>query len=290
VRGHVCAKGPAWEAEKKHKAEHGCAHPPSQYREFRELERSSLGLFWYNREMNRTSLYFVSIVILISLTSVFIFLVGDPEKSSISSDDQVLTVTGLIRESQNIEIQTLGSFLYRVEPSGGVLTEPLQLTFDLTGAQDRDFDVAIYWYDEEVLMWEIVSAPVDQAQESISIQRYELGLFSVREYVDINAPDFISTYDELLQMAPSDTVGYRIGVGFLSDDGSAVKVPGTTQTGGCGGVVLNGNTIEKSQLKDSARIFVNDVETEVDFIFVGLWFVNGNGGCVDELILEPTGM
>ncbi len=240
--------------------------------------------------MNRTSVYFVIVLIMIALTSIIILSVGDPELSVIKNEDGSLTITGLTRESQNIQIQTLGSFLYRVEPSGGVLSEPLELTFDLTGAKDRSFQTAVYWYDEEALMWKVVSEPIDESQNSVSVERYEFGLFSVKEYIEIDAPDFVSTYDELLEMAPDDTVGYRIEVGFLSDDGSAIKVPGATQTGGCGGVVLSGNATEMSQLEDSARIFVNDVETVVDFIFVGLWFVNDDGGCVDELILEPTGM
>lgn len=227
---------------------------------------------------------------MIVTTSFIVSFSFFPERAQFVSADKILTVSGLARESQNISIETVAPYLYRVLPESGVLESPLMLTFDLTTDAGRDHSVSVYWFDPDIYMWSSISEVIVPEELSVSVERYELGLFAVLEAVDVEAPNFLTEFDELLTMAPKTAVGFRMDVGVRSQDGSLVLIPGSTQFGGCGGAIGNGNMKERSQREKSARVYVNDVETEVEFVFSALWYVSDNGGCVDELPLATIKM
>ena len=226
-------------------------------------------------------LYFSFLAVLLVAASVFLVLSAMPERFMLTSDDDVLTISGLARQSQDIRIETLDRFLYLLTPTG-TLEEPLTLHIDLSADVSRDFAVAVYWFDEDFRMWKQVSDAIPIGVMAVEIQRFELGLFAIRESVEIQAPEFLIQFENLLKMAPAQTVGYTLTLAVVSEDGSLVEVPNNIRRGGCGGVVGRGNSKERSELTSKAHVYVDDVDTVVEFVFVGLWLVAENGGCVDS--------
>jgi len=219
------------------------------------------------------------------IISVLFLFVREPEYTQVVSADNILTVEGLTREAQDLSIDVLGDYIYEVQPSTYSFIEPLGLTFDLSQAQ-FDFDVAVYKYNDDILMWEVASAPVNSPVSSIYLEQNNLGKYTIKEYADVESPDFVNSYDDILLMAPSSTIGYEIGLGFLAADGSVIRLLEKTQLGGCDGIVSHGSRVEMSQLERSARVYVGDVQESVEFLIVARWFVDDNGGCVDNAGLE----
>ena len=234
--------------------------------------------------MNRKQLFFTVLIIVILALTFFVVLAPTPERFSVQSSDGVLTIDGIGRESQNLTIEPLGDQLYPVEPSGGLLTEPFTLTFVIPETEEP-FPVAAYRYEDEVMMWErLENLSLDE--QTLEIEAYQLGLFTLRESVEVRAPDFVSTFDELLLLAPEGTVGVEMAVGYITQDGSVIRLTDKNQIGGCGGVLLRGNTTEISQLTEDARVLVDDVETDVEFLFLARWFINDIEGCQEGITLE----
>lgn len=237
--------------------------------------------------MKTQTILFSLLGVAIAAISILLFIARVPEFVQVTSADGVLSVEGLAREAQELQVDVLGNYLYEVSPSSVAFTEPLTLTFDVSQAQ-FDFDIAVYKYNEDVLMWEAVSPAIDSSAMQIIIDQNTLGTYMVKEYVQIESPDFVNTYDSILAMAPAGTVGYEIALGFIAADGSVIRISQKTQLGGCGGVVEHGSRAEMSQLERSARVYVDDVEESLEFLVVARWFVNDNGGCVDEEYLESA--
>lgn len=215
------------------------------------------------------------------------FVSRDPEYTKIVSDDGVVTIEGLVRESQDVQIHSLGNYLYDIYPADSVFTQPLSVTFDVSQA-DFTFDIAVYKYNPDVLMWEAVSAAYVPGVQQITIAQSSFGRYMIKESVDIESPDFISSYNSLLTMAPADTVGFEVAVGFITADGSIIRLPEKTQIGGCGGMFAQGNRTEMSQQEQSVRVYVNDVAETVQFFFVARWDVLDDIGCVDNVRLEVS--
>lgn len=237
--------------------------------------------------MKNQSFIFIALGVIVAVISILFFVIGEPEYTQVVSDDSVLVVEGLTREAQDLQIEVLGDYIYKVEPSIAAFTEPLVLRFDVSQAQ-FDFDIAVYKYNDDVLMWEAVSGPVGNLAQEIVIEQVRLGSYTIKEYADVDAPDFVNTYGDILSMSPSGTVGYEIALGFIAADGSVIRISEKTELGGCGGIVEHGGRVEMSQLERSARVYVGDVEEAVEFLVVARWFVNDNGGCVDNAGLEQV--
>ncbi len=237
--------------------------------------------------MKRQSILFIVLGAVVAIISIALLVIREPEYTQVVSADGALTVEGLTREAQEVGIEVLGDYIYEVQPSSSVFTEPLTLTFDVSQAQ-FDFNIAIYKYNEDVLMWEAISGAFDSSAQEIVITQNTLGTYTVKEYADIEAPDFVNTYEDILLMSPNATVGYEIALGFIAVDGSVIRISEKTELGGCGGVVEHGSGVEMSQLERSARVYVGDVEQEVEFLVVARWFVNGEDGCVDNARLESA--
>ena len=177
--------------------------------------------------------------------------------------------------------------VYQIEPSAIVLDRPATLRFDLSGF-DNAQNLAVYKFDADFEMWQ-VQIPVTQRQEnSLSVEVDQLGQFSLGEVVWVDAPSFISTVDQLFEMAPDDAVGFKIAVGFAKNDDPVIRLDDQTVVGGCAGVIQNGESEEQTLLRKPVQVFVNDVQTQVEFIFTARWFVTGDGGCVGDQILQAS--
>lgn len=254
---------------------------------FSYLLLSTFYILRYNKGMKHQPILFIILAVLIVGISIGLFVVRDPEYTQVVSADGALTIEGLTREAQDIQIDVVGDYIYNISPSASAFIEPLTLTFNVAQAQ-FDFDIAVYKYNEDILMWEAISGAIDASAQEIVINQNVLGTYTIKEYADIDAPDFVNTYGDILLLSPDSTVGYEIALGFIAADGSVIRISENTELGGCGGIVEHGSGVEMSQLERSARVYVGDVEQQVEFLIVARWFVNGEEGCVDNQSLESS--
>lgn len=221
---------------------------------------------------------FILLIIILTVVSVAFCFIREPEYFVVQSADGVVEIEGLARESQDVNIEVLGNYLYQIEPSVGLLDQPATITFDVSQAQ-FNFTIAVYKYNESLLMWEAVSSGVDPSVEEIVIDQLQLGTYTIKQYVTIDVPDFLDTFAEILKMAPANAIGYELATGFVASDGSVIRLSEKTQLGGCDGLVSHGNREEISQLERRARVYINDVEQEVKFLIIGRWFIDEISGC-----------
>lgn len=237
--------------------------------------------------MKRSSSFlFILLIVIIAVISILFCFIREPEHLIIQSSDNVVKIEGLARESQEVSIQVLGNYLYQIEPSSGLLEQPLKITFDVSQAQ-FDFAIAVYKYNESLLMWEAVTPAIDASAQEIDIEQVKLGTYTIKQYVVVDVPDFLDTFEDILKMAPSNTVGYELATGFIAKDGSIIRLSEKTELGGCNGLVLRGNKEEISQQERRARVYIDDVEQEVKFLIVGRWFVDEILGCSSGQVLGP---
>jgi hypothetical protein len=218
------------------------------------------------------------IVFVIAGVSVAFLFIKDPEYIQIQSNDGIVVVSGNMRESDAVTINELENYSYLIEPSSGSLEEQITISFDVS-LTDFKVPIAIFKFNEDLFMWEAISPMFDPLAGNISVDTLELGKFALRQYIMIDAPDLVSSFDEVLSMAPENTVGYELSVGFVSDDSSIIRISNKTQLGGCNGVVSRGSHEELSRVERTIRAFVDSIEREVEFVVIGRWFVDDLSGC-----------
>lgn len=236
----------------------------------------------------------LSIVIIATvLFSVAYLFIVDPEHAQVTSLDGKVTVAGLTRTSQTFSVDatealgggTLAGPVYHIEPSNIVLENPVTITFD-TGGRERAMELIVYRYDDALQMWEEQEALTTKTDSLMALETDTLGVYSLGYALDVETPTFLSVYDELLEMAPENAVGYELAVAVGGDGEPHIQVPDTIQVGGCGGLLQQGNREELSILEKDLRVLVADVDTLTRFTFVARWFVNDLGGCAQDQNLE----
>jgi hypothetical protein len=232
-------------------------------------------------------------VVGVAALSLGFFFSKEPEYVTAGSEDGVLTIRGVARESQPFSVETIGHNMslpligmqYTVGPAGVTLDVPVGLTMRFTEPGQE----AIYHLDEKRQMWEEMKAVTGVASDSVSIETDELGEFSLGTKEEVTAPEFLSVYDELLSFAPKNAVGYETSVGYRHDGGSIVRLEGQGETGGCGGIMGTGDGEELSTKERTANVLVNDVETPVTFVFRTRFLTASNGTtCTEEKPLSPA--
>ncbi|MDP2632073.1 MAG: hypothetical protein Q8P30_04915 [Candidatus Uhrbacteria bacterium] len=237
--------------------------------------------------------FFPALIIIIAIVSVALVIALEPEESLVESTDGILTVQGLARISQpfNIDLtdpaggDVLFGTVYDVDPYGAYLEDAATLAFSLLDLESPN-NVAVFRYESDLLMWEQVTREVKRSKESITVEVNTLGRYSLGIQPDIEAPAFLTTYDQLLSMAPAGTVGFEMSTGYMAGDGTIIQIRSSERTGGCSGIVQHGNNEEFSKIQQSARVLLNNVDTEIEFLFVARWFVNDIEGCTPAQNLE----
>lgn len=228
----------------------------------------------YNSGMRQDIHLWVVGVAAVILT-VVVAVLPVPEDVMATSADGVLTVMGKTRASQRVAIEPMSASLpivsaYRVEPSGITLDVPMLLTFDAQGTGVTAERVGVYQYDDATSMWKHVATSTDG---DITIAASMLGTFGIGLVRTVDAPVFLTTYDDLKSRAPVNTQGYEISVGYSIDDGETIFLDGAGERGGCGGIVGEGENEERSMTTKQAMTLVDDVQTQVTYSFVARWFV-----------------
>ncbi len=226
----------------------------------------------------------VAIVIIIAISIAFLF-VAEPEEARTVSEDGVVTVEGEWRVGDPVSVTQTGELRYEIGPEFTHAEDPIVVTFDLIAAGAQGYQ--LYRWDGQIDMWRLLENVEESDQQVVFTTLTRLGSFGLFPPVSIEAPDFVSRYDALLEMAPADTVGYEIVVGVVDEDGYVLELPDKVEIGGCGGIIGHGNVTERSELEHEARVLVDDVETLVHFLFVGQWIVD-ESGCVEGEELESV--
>lgn len=221
------------------------------------------------------------------LASIFLLFSHDPEIMEVASADGAVTITGVARNTVQFTVTPVsvetGSVLfgsaYDIAPSGAALDEPVALSFRLAGLPVSPGGVVVYRYDAEMLLWEMVLPIVAHTDELIAIETNILGRFilGVREEVDL--PNYVEVYDDLVDAPPQDAVGYVIAVGYSRPGEPAVRLSGAGEQGGCGGAVLPGVREERTLLTRDALLLVDDVATPLQISFLVRWFIHDAVGC-----------
>jgi hypothetical protein len=218
------------------------------------------------------------------------FVAADPEASSVASVDGVVTVTGLARQTQPLEVAVVESVraplfgsAYVVTPDGVTLDEPTVLAFAVSSEQ-REFigSLGVYRFHPTLSMWEAVTPVVAHTDEILAVETRQLGKFAVGEMLMFEAPVFANVYDELRTKAPADAVGYEIAVAFLENDHEPVRLLSTGEYGGCDGVVRVGDGESLSRTERQASVDIAGEPTTLTFVFVTRWFTSSTGGCAAE--------
>lgn len=235
---------------------------------------------------------------LIAVLTLSIVFLPDPEVRTLVSDDGLLTVSGLARQTQEISLVTRDEALgiplvgraYDVLPSGLTLDTPLTLILPLRDlGLAEDVPVHLYTYDETSGFWSGISEPVKTNDGLLIATTPSTGRYAVGIRQDVNAPEFLSMYDELRRLAPKNTRAYDIVVGYRVDDsGPFIVLPESGESGGCGGVFREGSSRVASELSRTAVVNIDDVATPATFVFFATWIVDEqSGGCPAEALLSP---
>ena len=231
--------------------------------------------------MKRSEWFIAFVIVLVAALSVTFFGVGEPEDQQVYDDEGMVTIVGQWPSQTDITIERIGEYRYALSPTYPYSYEPLTVSFEVDDPSSRD----VFRLNEKSGMWELVPSTV--ADSALMIETDRLGTFALVDRPDIVAPSFASQFDALLDMAPGTTVGYELVVGVLDDAGDVWRLSDETQRGGCGGIVGRGNEYERSELEHEVRVFVDDVETLVHFLFVGLWTVD-ESGCEEGVELQSV--
>ncbi|HRH31909.1 MAG TPA: hypothetical protein PLK06_01150 [bacterium] len=236
----------------------------------------------------------LAVVAVIVITAGF-FIAAEPEESSITTEDGVVTITGLARQTQPLVVnQTetvrapLFGTAYSVKPDEVTLDEAAVVAFRIT-PEDRESvaDLGIYRFHQSLQMWELVAPVVAHTDEVIAVEARQLGLFAVGLAPEFEAPVFANVYDELRSQAPADAVGYEIAVGYAEPEHEILRLLSLGEHGGCGGAVRVGDGESLSRLDRDATVKIQDVERQVTFTFVTRWFTSSMGGCDAQAPLSP---
>lgn len=236
----------------------------------------------------------LAVAAVILITAGF-FIAAEPEESSVSTTDGVVTVTGLTRQTQPLAValdaavQTplLGN-AYAVTPDGVTLDEPVVIAFNLLPDQLEDIaNLGVYKFHPSLLMWERVSPIVAHTDELLAVETGQLGKFALGDVPTFEPPVFANVYDELRAKAPADAVGYEIAVGYTAPEQETVRLFSTGESGGCGGAVRVGDTESLSRLERQATVSIGDKTETLTFVFVTRWFTSSSGGCAVTEPLRP---
>ena len=215
------------------------------------------------------------------------FLVqSEPENTNITSSDNQLSVTGTARSTQPIAInvgQAVAAPLlgkqYEITPAEITLDRPATLTFALPVDKNSD-SLAVFRYQPTFMMWEPL-ATSEATESGLATEVSTLGAFALGKVETVTAPEFLAAEDDLRALAPANTVGYEIAIGYARNNSPTLRLPSLGETGGCGGQVRTGDGAVQSMVTREVQVPVDDVLTTVTFVFVSSWVTSSQGGCAE---------
>ncbi len=234
------------------------------------------------------------VALAVVLVTVGFFVIAEPEEKQVVSEDGILTLVGLARQTQPFIIdeatvvvrEPLLGRSYHVSPDEVTLDEPAVISFALSGTGDTESQ-GIFRYRSDLMMWEKVEPVVAHEQYLLAVRTGQLGHFAVGRVETFEAPTFVTTYDALRAMAPENAVGYETVVGYSRPNAEVIRLYNLGESGGCGGTVRVGDGEESSRLVRDISLTIDDQSTPVTFTFVTRWFTSSAGGCRESEPLQP---
>jgi hypothetical protein len=245
--------------------------------------------------MQRDNLFSTLAVAAVILITAGFLVAVEPEESSINSEDGVVTVTGLARQTQPLSIRSntavaaplLGSS-YLVSPAGVTLDEPAVIAFSILDDQQAQAAMlGVYRFHAQLEMWEPVAPVVANTDELLAVETSQLGEFAIGDVPVFETPVFANVYDQLRSMAPVNAVGYETAVAFTEKDHEIIRLLSSGENGGCGGTVRVGDGESVSRLEREAVVEIEDQQVPLAFVFVTRWFTSSSGGCQADELLSP---
>ncbi len=236
---------------------------------------------------------FFALIVLLVLGTMGFMVITEPEDSRVVSADGAMFVAGVARDSQPLSV-SMGEPVsaplfgqgYQVAPLNIQLDSPVTIGF-IVPTELQGKTLSIFRYQPKISMWEPVSSTTATAPALATVKVETLGQFALGEAQVVSAPDFLAAEDQLRLLAPSNTVGYEIAIGYYRDDGERIRLPDLGQTGGCGGQMLPGDGTARSEITRQVQVSVDDVLTTLNFVFVGSWITSSVGGCSETVPLMP---
>lgn len=237
------------------------------------------------------SIYFLFILGLLVAGSFFFLQARSPEETQIKSSDGAVLVIGEVLESQPISInehpmvpaEDILSSAYEILPVGVQLSTSVNVYFDVRQHDDQE-SIVVYQLVETLDIWRPREAVLQDG--ILSFETDSLGWFVLGRRQTVQTPIFASTLDEILDFAPDGVVGYNVLLAFRSEAMHDTLLKTSVFEGGCGGSFQKGASTEFSRIEKPMRVLVNDVETNVTFIFIAEWQIGE--GCSVENVLNPS--
>ncbi len=259
-----------------------------------EGERGPIFYFLsYTCSMKRESVLFLVVGVVVAIVTISFIFSSEPEELKVSSSDGVVTVTGLARQTQTLEVlggpgvkEPLLGPSYDILPADLVLDLPVTVTFKLDPLKNNA-NIKLYRYNENLLMWEMIDKELLRDDERVAVEAPALGRFALGTREDFAAPVFASTYDDLKNLAPEQAVGYEILVGYTEDKHETVRLTGQGEVGGCGGLAQASDGQEQSRLEREVNVGDDEDRRLITFVFMATWFTSSQGGCEADQALSP---
>jgi hypothetical protein len=227
-------------------------------------------------------------------TTLWFVVAQEPEARKVSSNDGVLTITGLSRTANDFLVSVdaratvaipLISQVYRVAPADVPQDVPVVLSFvrsSMLGTRDA---TTVYWWNSALGMWEPVQDIVADTPDILAVRVYMLGTFALGITPAVQAPTMLTAFDRLRDAAPRGTRGYRMSVAYTLPDGVPTRLIHVGERGGCGGNIGAGDDVSYSSSSVPLSVLVDDVDTAVTFTIVSEWVISGDNS--DCGIAEP---
>lgn len=240
----------------------------------------------YTGDMKRFSFAIIVFFFVCAAMTTWFAVAKDPEARVLNSADGVLTVTGLVRSTENFSLEKVGS-TYRLVSPVARHDAPLVLSFAKTSLLGTRDVTTVYWWNARLGMWESIHDVVANTPDILAVRVTTLGDFFLGVPSHIVAPTMLSMIDGVRAKAPKGTRGYSIVVSETVPDGVPIRDENLGERGGCGGNIGAGDHTEYSSSSTVLSVPVNDVQTPVTFTFVGTWIVAGDGvSCPDDAPLK----
>jgi hypothetical protein len=225
------------------------------------------------------------VFVFVAAASVWFVFSANPEEMVVRSEDGVVTVTGVFSKASPSPFIAGGGLTntiffgqsYRFEPMTMVLAKPVLLTWQLAPVVDAGGvteGLAVYRFNEDSLMWEVVSPVVAADGTMLAVATTVFGVFALGKKEAVTVPEFVEVYKDILVAKPVGAVGFVTTVGYSKAGvGSTIKLPSVGQQGGCGGAVQPGVSEQKSSVTRDVVLLVDDVQTKLTLTFFTRWFM-----------------
>jgi len=242
----------------------------------------------------RQAIYTSIIALFVALFTLGAIFLPEPEEQVLISSDGRVTLSGLSRQSQEFTLDVAQTTYalpllgpaYDIGPAGVVVDRPFTLVFASSESGAATDKLSILYYQEELEFWSPVPDFSQLNKDSLYVATASTGRYALALEQRIDPPNFLTAYDALLAMAPATTTGFATHVGYRLNNGPVIELPSLEQRGGCGGLFAEGDHRLISEITRQANILIDDVASDVTFVFRSVWSTTINAGCSSSAPLQ----